>query len=247
MPPGPWQGSGLTEEMREAYRQELQAFVARRRLAASASTCSPRGRGRARGARRGGRVSARVIDGDAWARRVQNGSWDRSPRSPAAGDLPLARGAARAAPGRRGPARRRSCSPWTSRHRRSVRWRAGVAGARVVRPVDDGPHRGVAVWRRARGALPAEIAELDRRLEAEGRNEFHDAIVRANLAGAAPAEVVVVGKPWREIVRLAREGAADLIVMASRAAARSTSRSSGRRRRRHSRGAVSGAHGARPD
>ena len=63
------------------------------------------------------------------------------------------------------------------------------------------------------GALPAEIAELERRLEAEGRRELHDAIVRADLAGAAPAEVVVVGKPWREIVRLAREGAADLIVM----------------------------------
>ena len=51
-------------------------------------------------------MSARADrDGDAWARRVSSRGPGMGRReSPAAGDLPRARGAARAAPGRRGPA-----------------------------------------------------------------------------------------------------------------------------------------------
>src|SRR5262245_6187550 len=63
------------------------------------------------------------------------------------------------------------------------------------------------------GPVPPEIDQLRRSLESTGRERLRDVTSGIGESGARPQEVVTCGKASREILRCAREHAADLIVM----------------------------------
>jgi len=60
--------------------------------------------------------------------------------------------------------------------------------------------------------MPAAIIELGRSLQEQASRQLHECIA-GSRADRPPVEVVVLGRPSREIVHVARESAADLIVM----------------------------------
>jgi nucleotide-binding universal stress UspA family protein len=64
-----------------------------------------------------------------------------------------------------------------------------------------------------RGQLPPEIEELRRTLQSEAARHLHEAAPPDTPAGLTVQEIVAVGSPYREILQCARERSADLIVM----------------------------------
>ncbi len=61
--------------------------------------------------------------------------------------------------------------------------------------------------------VPPEIAQLRRSHEDEGRRRLQEVLVQHGLAKNAVETVVTTGKAWRDILRVAQESAPDLIVM----------------------------------